>query len=121
MPQPFSSNTTFVTLGNSCPCLSTETFFPVLRTSRIDYCNSLLYGLPNNLISKLECVLSWSAFKVHVLIQFGHDLCSVLSVHFYKIYIGWLLNSTLISKLFPLILRFCNFLNPLHFIIFAVL
>ena len=35
---------------------STEKFVRAVITSRIDRCNSLLYGLPNNQISKLQCV-----------------------------------------------------------------
>ena len=34
---------------------------PCFLTSRIDYCNSLLYGLPNNQLAKIQRVLNASA------------------------------------------------------------
>ena len=40
---------------------STKTLMHAYVTSRVDYCNSLLFGLPNNLIRKLQSVLNTAA------------------------------------------------------------
>ena len=37
---------------------STEMLVQAFITSRVDYCNSLLYGLPNYQLNKLERVLN---------------------------------------------------------------
>ena len=43
----------------------TETLIHAFITSRLDYCNSLLYGLPKYQLSKLQCVMNASARLVY--------------------------------------------------------
>ena len=50
----------------------TEKLAHAIITGRIGYCNSLLYGLPNNLISKLQHVQNACAHLVWLLPKFCH-------------------------------------------------
>ena len=50
-------------------------------TSRIDYCNSLLYGLPSNQISRLQRVLNTAAHIVSLTKKYEHISPVLLSLH----------------------------------------
>ena len=51
---------------------SLKTLIHAYITSRIDYCNGLLYGLPDNLISKLQSVLNAAARLVSGTRKYDH-------------------------------------------------
>ena len=54
---------------------STETLIHGFITSRLDYCNSLLYGLPNSLILKLPQIhINTCARLVYSVPKFCHSL-----------------------------------------------
>lgn len=53
----------------------TETLIHAFVTSRLDYCNSLLYGLPNYLISRVQRVQSTAAR----LILYAPRYCHVMT------------------------------------------
>jgi len=49
--------------------------------SRIDHCNSLLYGLPNNLIDRLQYVLNSAARLITMTRKFDHITQSLIDLH----------------------------------------
>ena len=51
---------------------STEKLIHAFVSSRLDYCNGLLYGLPKNLISKLQRVQNTAARIVYCMPTFCH-------------------------------------------------
>ena len=63
---------------------STEMLVHAFSTSRVDYCNCLLYGLPNYQLSKLQRVLNASARQFYI--QF-------LLAYIYIVFIVILLNA----------------------------
>ena len=62
---------------------STEMLVHAFITSRVDYCNSLLYGLPNYQLNKLQRVLNASARLVSLGFATSHP--------FFVVCIGFLL------------------------------
>ena len=60
---------------------SAKTLMHAYVTSRIDYCNSLLYGLPNNLIKKLQSVLNAAARVVTMTRKFDHISPVLFKLH----------------------------------------
>ena len=57
------------------PCLSTDstkTLVHALATSRLDYCKVLLYGLPDYLIQRLQCVMNAAAKVITCKRKFDH-------------------------------------------------
>ena len=53
-------------------CESTERLFHAFITSRLDYCNGLLYGAPEYQIKKLERVMNASARLVYLAPNYCH-------------------------------------------------
>ncbi|XP_031552510.1 uncharacterized protein LOC116289696 [Actinia tenebrosa] len=49
--------------------------------SRIDYCNSLLFGLPNNLLDRLQHVLHSAARLITLTKKYDHITPSLLELH----------------------------------------
>ena len=60
---------------------STEMLVHAFITSRVDYCNSLLYGLPNYQLHKLQRVLNASARLVCNVPRFCHISPLLRSLH----------------------------------------
>lgn len=63
----------------------TETLVHAFITSRIDYCNSLLYGLPNSRLAKIQRVLNASARLVGNAPRFCHITPITLDLHWLPI------------------------------------
>ena len=76
----------FITSGTLVayrPCIdSTKTLVHVLVMSRLDHCNSLLYGLPDYLIQRLQYVMNAAAKVI---------ICKSLHVTPLLIELNWLL------------------------------
>ena len=64
---------------------ATQTLVHALITSRVDYCNSLLYGLPDCQLNKLQRVLNVSARLIHKLPRFCHITPILRDLHWLPI------------------------------------
>ena len=60
---------------------SAETLVHAFVTSRLDYCNSLLYGLPQDLTNKLQCVHNTAARIVSRTRKYEHITPVLKSLH----------------------------------------
>ena len=60
---------------------STEKLIHAFVSNRLDYCNGLLYGLPKNLISKLQRVQNTAARIVHCMPTFCHITPLLFDLH----------------------------------------
>lgn len=86
----------------------TETLVPAFITSRIDYCNSLLYGLPNSHIMKLQRIQNATAR----LVTGSPKYCNVTPLLFH---LHWLSISYRIKfKILPLTLNCLYGLAPIY-------
>ena len=63
----------------------TESLVPAFITSRIDYCNSLLYGLPNSHIMKLQRIQNAAARLVSGIPRFCHVTPLLFHLHWLPI------------------------------------
>ena len=63
----------------------TETLLRALLTSRLDYCNSLLYGLPNTQLSKLQRVQNAAARLAYRAPRFCHISPLLFQLHWLPI------------------------------------
>ena len=66
------------------PCLSidsTKTLVHALVTSRLDHCNSLLYGLPDYLIQRLQYVMNAAAKVITCKRTFDHATPLLIELH----------------------------------------
>ena len=66
------------------PCLSidsTKTLVHALVTFRLDYCNSLLYGLPDYLIQRLQYVMNAAAKVITCNQKFDHVTPLLIELH----------------------------------------
>ena len=71
-----------------CKYLSQKTagmLVHAFMTSRIDYCNNLLYGLPNNQLAKIQRVLNASARLVCYAPRFCHITPILRDLHWLSI------------------------------------
>ena len=59
----------------------TEKLIHAFVTSRLDYCNSLLYGLPSNLLAKLQRVQNAAARLIHRAPRFCHTTPLLVDLH----------------------------------------
>ena len=58
-----------------------------LVTSKLDHCNSLLYGLPKNVIKQLQCVQNAAARVVTLSPKFCHITPVLANLHWLSIYL----------------------------------
>ncbi|XP_015778772.1 PREDICTED: uncharacterized protein LOC107356669 [Acropora digitifera] len=63
----------------------TEKLIHAFVTSRLDYCNSLLYGLPSNLLAKLQRVQNAAARLIHRAPRFCHITPLLVDLHWLDI------------------------------------
>ena len=63
----------------------TEKLIHAFVTSRLDYCNSLLYGLPSNLLAKLQRVQNAAARLIHRAPRFCHTTPLLVDLHWLDI------------------------------------
>ena len=64
---------------------ATRTVVHALIMGRMDYCNSLLYGLPTNLLCKLQRVQNAAARLVTGTPRFSHITPVLLSLHWLSV------------------------------------
>ena len=64
---------------------TTKTLVHALITSRLDYCNSLLYGMPQSLIDRLQRVQNAAARLIHGVPKFQHITSFLLKLHWLPI------------------------------------
>ena len=62
-------------------------------TSRIEYCNSILYGMPDTILSDLQRIQNTAA---RISTKCGD--CNYLSINLLKTYIGYQLDSESLTK-----------------------
>ena len=65
---------------------SAKTITHALVTSRLDYCNSLLYGLPDRLLHKLQRVQNTSARLVSRLRKYDHISSTLVDLHWLPVH-----------------------------------
>jgi len=65
---------------------STETLIHAFTTSRLDYCNSLLYGLPKYQLSKLQRVVNASARLVYCAPKMCHITLLLRELHWLPVF-----------------------------------
>ena len=63
----------------------TEKLIHAFVTSRLDYCNSLLYGIPSNLLAKLQRVHNAAARLIHQAPRFCHITPLLVDLHWLDI------------------------------------
>ena len=63
----------------------TEKLIHAFVTSRLHYCNSLLYGLPSNLLAKLQRVQNAAARLIHQAPRFCHITPLLVDLHWLDI------------------------------------
>ena len=71
------------------PCLSiesTETLVHVLVMSRLDHCNSFLYGLPGYLIQRLQYVMNAAAKVITCKQKFDHVTPLLIELHWLAVH-----------------------------------
>ena len=76
--------TAFYHIRNISPCLgidSTKTLVHVLVMSRLDHCNSLLYGLPDYLIQRLQYVMNAAAKVITCKQKLDHITPLLIELH----------------------------------------
>ena len=64
---------------------TTESIVHAFVTSRIDYCNSLLYGLPKCVLKKLQYVQNSAARLIYLSKKFDHVTPLLISLHWLPI------------------------------------
>ena len=87
-------------------CEATETVVHAFVTSKLDYCNSLLYALPKFLIAKLQSVQNSAARLVCKTRKFDHVTPTSVELH-------WLpIKYSIVFKILLLVYKSLNAITP---------
>ena len=95
--------------GVASTCLSidsTKTLVHALVTSRLDHCNSLLYGLPDYLIQRLQYVMNAAAKVITCKRTFDHITPLLIELH--RLSVHWLTLRDLHNSLYDTKAEFNN-------------
>ena len=91
----------FLEFVNTCRKISSEVLIHALITTMLDDCNSLMYGLPKRLLSKLQSV-QYSAARIVTLSRKCDHITPLFQLH-------WLpVHHRIISKIFLIVHKLMN-------------
>ena len=87
---------------------ATQVLVHAFITSRIDYCNSLLFGSPKHLIKKLQCVQNSAARLISLTRKFDHITPILIDLH-------WLpVHYRIVYKILLLVFKVLNEMAPFY-------
>ena len=87
---------------------TTEIFVHAFVSSKLDYCNSLLYGLPKHMISSLQSVQNTAARVVTVTKKFDHITPVLIQLHWLPVHFR------ILFKVLLLVYKALNGMAPLY-------
>ena len=87
---------------------TTEILVHVFVSSKLDYCNSLLYGLPKHMISRLQSVQNTAARIVTVTKKFDHITPVLIQLHWLPVHFR------ILFKVLLLVYKALNGMAPLY-------
>ena len=87
---------------------TTEILFHAFVSSKLDYCNSLLYGLPKHMISSLQSVQNTAARIVTLTKKFDHITPVLIQLHWLPVHFR------ILFKVLLLVYKALNSMAPLY-------